>query len=136
MVTNDWFALKKCHIVDDKIIIDADSYAIESIEETDGYKVMIYTVFGVLVVGFIIMIGFFSAGIVDDISNRKAIFDISVSIVVVLFAVSVYIFALISIYRRLKYVGRWKINGMKYIYIEESDGPEVYSKLKSIEKRK
>ncbi len=134
MVTNDLFLnLVKCDIEGDKIVVGGKEFVVESLEELDGYKATIYTAFGALLVGLILMIAFVGKGVFDDIAQGNKIFEGYSEFAIVFIAAALYLFAIFVVYKRLKYCGRWKINGFKYVYIEESDMPDIYEKLKRLE---
>ncbi len=134
MLTNDWFGKTKCCIEGEYIVVDGEKYRIESIEEDDVYHMKLNIAIVVVILLWLYMAFLWGYGVVPELLASKDRTNVAIKIFVMLFTISCTIWGMVMLLKAKKHRGCWKINGFKYIYLEVSDGPEVYAGLRDLQK--
>lgn len=133
MITRDGLKKKKCFLQDDKLIIDGESYSIESLKSIRQglLALIVICIIGAITYAFMLLL-------INVIIIPK-ILNMALKNIIILLFISPFIAICLLIinlfYNTFKYMDCWAINYYHILFIEKDDYPELDANLKQIEKK-
>jgi hypothetical protein len=132
MITQDRLRKKKCFLQADKLIIDSESYPIESLKEqrTGLLLFIIIITIGCLIYASRLCLIIFSilSPKITNLLLKNIIFFL-----IAFFFIGWFLVIVKFIYNIFKYRGIWTINHYHTLWIEKNDPPNLEASLKQIE---